>query len=284
MTLILDGAALQTIKRDALTREISGLKATPRLAIIQVGDDPRSDVYVGRKIKFAEQIGVAISHIKLPADIGRISLEQTIREANTDNDTHGIIVQLPLPKALQAETKDILNVIDPKKDVDGLTADSKAALMAGHPFFIPATTKGTIALLDHYQIPIEGAHVLILGRSELVGKPTALAFLNRNATVTIAHSQSSNVAALASRADIIVSATGKPGIITAEHVSEKSVVIDVGITVIDETRKKIVGDVDFEALKEKVRAISPVPGGVGPLTIACLFENVLEAFRRQTRA
>ncbi len=284
MALILDGTSLQAIKRDSLRAAIAELKQAPRLAIIQVGHDPRSDVYIRYKTRFAEAIGAEIFHIQLPDDTTQATLEGAINECNVDAGIHGIIVQLPLPATLQPFAKQILNHIDEKKDVDGLSAKSKASLMSGTPLFVPATTKGVISMLDHYQIPIEGAHAVVLGRSDLVGKPTALALLNRNATVSVAHSRSTNVEELTSHADIIVSAVGKPGLITPAHVSTKSVIVDVGITVVDEERKKIVGDADFDALKDKVRAISPVPGGVGPLTIACLFENLLDAYRLNTHA
>ena len=284
MALILDGSSLQAIKRDALRTAIGALKTPPRLAIIQVGHDPRSDVYIRYKTRFAEKIGAEIFHIQLPDDTTQATLEASINECNSDAGIHGIIVQLPLPATLQPLAKQILNHIDEKKDVDGLSAKSKASLMSGTPLFVPATTKGVISMLDHYQILIEGAHAVVLGRSDLVGKPTALALLNRNATVSIAHSRSTNVEELTSGADIIVSAVGKPGLITSAHVSAKSVVVDVGITVVDAERKKIVGDADFDAIKDKVRAISPVPGGVGPLTIACLFENLLDAYRHHSSA
>ncbi|OGD87112.1 hypothetical protein A2870_02275 [Candidatus Curtissbacteria bacterium RIFCSPHIGHO2_01_FULL_41_11] len=277
MSQILDGKALRDEILDDLKNQISKLDQKPELVIIQVGDLAESNTYIEQKIKFGEKIGAIVTHKKLPLDIAESELIREIQLANDDENVNGIIIQLPIPQSLNKEK--IIDSISPQKDVDGQTAISIKSLVVGSPTFIPATTKGVITLLDANKIDPSGKHVVVVGRSTLVGKPTALALLNRDATVTIAHKKTQNLQAITKSADIIVVATGKPKLITKDYVSENQIIIDIGITVVD---GKLVGDVDFENVKDLVAAISPVPGGAGPMTVASLFQNLLEAYQKQS--
>ena|SRR3989344_33001 len=277
MSQILDGKALRDEILDDLKNQISKLDQKPELVIIQVGDLAESNTYIEQKIKFGEKIGAIVTHKKLPLDIAEPELIGQIQLANDDENVNGIIIQLPIPQSLNKEK--IIDSISPQKDVDGQTAISIKSLVVGSPTFIPATTKGVITLLDANKIDPSGKHVVVVGRSTLVGKPTALALLNRDATVTIAHKKTQNLQAITKSADIIVVATGKPKLITKDYVSENQIIIDIGITVVD---GKLVGDVDFENVKDLVAAISPVPGGAGPMTVASLFQNLLEAYQKQS--
>ena len=277
MSQILDGKALRDEILDDLKDRISKLDQKPELVIFQIGDVAESNTYIVQKIKFGEKIGAIVTHKKLPLDIAESELIREIQLANDDENVNGIIIQLPIPQSLNKEK--IIDSISPQKDVDGQTAISIKSLVVGSPTFIPATTKGVITLLDANKIDPSGKHVVVVGRSTLVGKPTALALLNRDATVTIAHKKTQNLQAITKSADIIVVATGKPKLITKDYVSENQIIIDIGITVVD---GKLVGDVDFENVKDLVAAISPVPGGAGPMTVASLFQNHLEAYQKQS--
>ena len=277
MSQILDGKALRAELLDDLKDRISKLDQKPELVIFQIGDVAESNTYIVQKIKFGEKIGAIVTHKKLPLDIAESELIREIQLANDDENVNGIIIQLPIPQSLNKEK--IIDSISPQKDVDGQTAISIKSLVVGSPTFIPATTKGVITLLDANKIDPSGKHVVVVGRSTLVGKPTALALLNRDATVTIAHKKTQNLQAITKSADIIVVATGKPKLITKDYVSENQIIIDIGITVVD---GKLVGDVDFENVKDLVAAISPVPGGAGPMTVASLFQNLLEAYQKQS--
>jgi len=277
MSQILDGKALRDEILDDLKDRISKLDQKPELVIFQIGDVAESNTYIVQKIKFGEKIGAIVTHKKLPLDIAESELIREIQLANDDENVNGIIIQLPIPQSLNKEK--IIDSISPQKDVDGQTAISIKSLVVGSPTFIPATTKGVITLLDANKIDPSGKHVVVVGRSTLVGKPTALALLNRDATVTIAHKKTQNLQAITKSADIIVVATGKPKLITKDYVSENQIIIDIGITVVD---GKLVGDVDFENVKDLVAAISPVPGGAGPMTVASLFQNLLEAYQKQS--
>ena len=277
MSQILDGKALRDEILDDLKDRISKLDQKPELVIFQIGDVAESNTYIVQKIKFGEKIGAIVTHKKLPLDIAEPELIGQIQLANDDENVNGIIIQLPIPQSLNKEK--IIDSISPQKDVDGQTAISIKSLVVGSPTFIPATTKGVITLLDANKIDPSGKHVVVVGRSTLVGKPTALALLNRDATVTIAHKKTQNLQAITKSADIIVVATGKPKLITKDYVSENQIIIDIGITVVD---GKLVGDVDFENVKDLVAAISPVPGGAGPMTVASLFQNLLEAYQKQS--
>lgn len=284
MAKILDGKTLRDKIADDLKAQITKLDQKPELVIFQVGNVAQSNTYISQKIKFGEKIGAVVTHIKLPENISQTELIKEIQAKNDDENVNGIIVQLPIPQTLNRE--EIIETIDFKKDVDGQTAKNLKLLMENQDCFIPATTKGVITMLDHYKIPIATKHVVIVGRSTLVGKPTALAMLNRDATVSVAHSKTQNLPAITKQADIIIAAVGKIHLITKEHVKKGQTIIDVGINVLPErgdssTKRTLVGDVDFENVEKIAAAISPVPGGAGPMTVASLFENLLKAYQLQ---
>ncbi|NQV88517.1 MAG: bifunctional 5,10-methylenetetrahydrofolate dehydrogenase/5,10-methenyltetrahydrofolate cyclohydrolase [Parcubacteria group bacterium] len=285
MAKILDGKIIRDKIQRELAEAVSKLPSKPKLVIIQVGDNPDSNAYVNQKKIFGEKIGVAVELCKFDDSIGEEVIAENIEELNSDKSTNGIIVQLPLPTHLDASK--LISNIDPNKDVDGLTPVNVRKLFENDPSgFVPATAKGVLSLLDYYSIPLEGKRVTVIGRSVLVGKPIALTLLARNATVTVCHRKTKDLIKETKDADIIIVAAGCPGLISAEHVSFGQTVVDVGINLISGKKfneeivgKKFVGDVDFEAVKNIVSAISPVPGGVGPMTVASLFENLLKAIK-----
>lgn len=297
MAQILDGRKLNEKIAEELKKDISRLHSKIKLVIIQVGDVPESNVYIERKKKFGEKIGAVVDLQKFPKTIGQKELTDELLTMNDEPSIHGIIVQLPIPKHLDKDA--VIDSIDPIKDVDGLTAVNLKHLWEGKGTgYLPATTKGVITLLDEYKIPIAGKHVVIVGRSALVGKPTFLAFLNRDATVTVAHSKTKNLPKITKLADILVVAAGKSNLISKEHVHKNQVVVDVGINVLENEDRprlkqstpglkedgphRLVGDVNFTEVEPIVKAISPVPGGIGPMTVASLFENLLDAYNHRT--
>lgn len=260
------------------------LAVKPHLVIIQVGKRPESTLYIERKKEFGARIGARITHARYPQTITEAKLISEIINFNNDPVAHGIIVQIPLPK--QFNTARILNAISASKDVDGLSAENiQMAWQNNQGGFRPATARGVLTLLEHYKIPLRGRTVTVIGRSALVGKHLALACLNAGATVTICHRETKNLSAVTKLADILIVSAGSPGLITKKYVRANQVIVDVGINVLSGQKlleeigkRKIVGDVAFAEVVPIVRAISPVPGGVGPLTIACLFENLIEAY------
>lgn len=282
MARILSGKEFAArIKEDA-ARGVAELKAAgvlPRLAVIIVGSDPASEVYVRNKQRTCEELGIRSDHIALPAETTKEELLACIEELNVDPEVHGILVQLPLPTQIAEDEEEILSHIDPRKDVDGFHPVNVGHLVLGAPGLRPCTPAGCIRMLDYAGIPIEGAHAVIIGRSNIVGKPMAHLLLERNATVTICHSRTQNLAAIARTADILVAAVGRPRFVTADMVKEGATVIDVGINRI--APKQLVGDVDFDAAAAVAGAITPVPGGVGLLTVAMLMENVVQAAKAQ---
>lgn len=282
MARILSGKKFAArIKEDA-ARGVAELKAAgalPRLAVIIVGSDPASEVYVRNKQRTCEELGIRSDHIALPAETTKEELLACIEELNVDPEVHGILVQLPLPAQIAEDEEEILSHIDPRKDVDGFHPVNVGHLVLGAPGLRPCTPAGCIRMLDYAGIPIEGAHAVIIGRSNIVGKPMAHLLLERNATVTICHSRTQNLAAIARTADILVAAVGRPRFVTADMVKEGATVIDVGINRI--APKQLVGDVDFDAAAAVAGAITPVPGGVGLLTVAMLMENVVQAAKAQ---
>ena len=282
MARILSGKEFAArIKEDA-ARGVAELKAAgvmPRLAVIIVGSDPASEVYVRNKQRTCEELGIHSDHIALPAETSKEELLACIEELNVDPEVHGILVQLPLPAQIAEDEEEILSHIDPRKDVDGFHPVNVGHLVLGAPGLRPCTPAGCIRMLDYAGIPIEGAHAVIIGRSNIVGKPMAHLLLERNATVTICHSRTQNLAAIARTADILVAAVGRPRFVTADMVKEGATVIDVGINRI--APKQLVGDVDFDAAAAVAGAITPVPGGVGLLTVAMLMENVVQAAKSQ---
>lgn len=278
MTKIIDGKAISMQIKEELKKEAASLKEQGKnvtLAVIQVGDNPASCVYVRNKKKGCEYIGIGSLSYELKEETTQEELLSLIRELNAREDVNGILVQLPLPAHIDEDT--VIREIDPKKDVDGFHPQSVGALCIGQPGFVSCTPAGIIELLKRSGIPLEGKECVILGRSNIVGKPMALLMLRENATVTIAHSRTKNLAEVTKRADILIVAIGKPKMITREYVKEGAVVIDVGIN--RDQNNKLCGDVDFDDVAPVCSAITPVPGGVGPMTIAMLLNNCMESVR-----
>lgn len=273
---ILDGKAIAAAVRSDLTGEVQALSESldrpPALATVLVGEDPASEVYVANKHRACEEVGIASVHRAIPADVPQAELEGLVAELNGDPEVDGILVQLPLPDGL--DSGPVIGAIDPGKDVDGLTAWNQGRLASGRPGLVPCTPAGVIEILDRSGIPIEGREAVIVGRSNLVGRPLISLFLGRDATVTAAHSRTGDLAGVCARADILVAAVGVPGLIGPEHVKPGATVIDVGI---NRTERGLVGDVRFDEVAQVAGAITPVPGGVGPMTIAMLLVNTARA-------
>jgi methylenetetrahydrofolate dehydrogenase (NADP+)/methenyltetrahydrofolate cyclohydrolase len=276
--MILDGKKTSELIVKKVAKEVTSLPEPLTLAIILVGNNPASQVYVKNKIKACNEAGIGVKDYRLDEKATQREVMQIIHDCNKDVTVHGILVQLPLPSHLDQDL--IINAIDPKKDVDGLTLINQGRLFNGMEAIIPATPKGVITLLQKYFIDISGKNALVIGRSNLVGKPLALLLLQKNATVTIAHSRTSNLKEIAKRADILVAAVGKPLFVTADMVKKEAVVVDVGINKVE---GKIVGDVDFQEVKEVASYITPVPKGVGPMTIASLLENIVCCYKMQVK-
>lgn len=276
MAMIIDGKTISAqikdeLKEKAAKKRKAGVNVT--LAVIQVGDDPASSVYVRNKKKGCEYIGIGSESYELPEQTSQEELLKLIDELNHKEEINGILVQLPLPPHIDEDT--IIKAIDPKKDVDGFHPQSVGALCIGQPGFVSCTPAGIIQLLKRSQIAIEGKECVVLGRSNIVGKPMAILLLRENATVTIAHSRTKNLKEVTKRADILIVAIGSPKMITADYIKEGAVVIDVGIN--RDENGKLCGDVDFESVEPVCSAITPVPGGVGPMTIAMLLNNCMES-------
>ena len=277
---IIDGKALATEVRNALVARVARLNAAgyrPGLAVILVGDDPASAIYVRNKALACEQVGIRSWVDRLPADAAEIALLARIGQLNADPEVHGILVQTPLPKHL--DSAKVVESIASEKDVDGLHATNAGLTLMGKPYFRSCTPYGVMKMLESIDAPIEGRHALVLGRSNMVGKPMAMLLLAANATVTIAHSKTRDLASYTRAADILVAAVGRRNLVTAEMVKPGAIVIDVGTNRTPEG--KLTGDVDFENVKRVAGWISPVPGGVGPMTIAMLLTNTVEAAERR---
>lgn len=277
MTTILDGKALSLKITETIKQEVSMLSKKPKLAVILVGNDPASEIYVNNKNIKAKSIGFDSLVITLPNDTTEENILEHIYILNEDSNINAILVQLPLPEHINKQR--ILEAIDPIKDVDGFTSYNFGRLALGYkPYAIPCTPKGIIRLLDEYNINIESKNVLIIGRSNIVGKPMSILMQQRNATVTITHSKTKDLKSLAKQADIIISAIGKPKYITKDYIKNGAVIIDVGIS---RNNEGICGDVDFEDVKNLSSYITPVPGGIGPMTIAMLMENTFDLYKYQ---
>ncbi|HDR73985.1 MAG TPA: bifunctional methylenetetrahydrofolate dehydrogenase/methenyltetrahydrofolate cyclohydrolase FolD [Methanoculleus sp.] len=273
--MILDGKKTSEKRLELLKEQIDESGLYPRLATVIVGDDPASQMYVRMKHRACERVGIASIGIELPADATtEMVLEQVVR-LNDDPDINGILVQLPLP--LQVDSQTVIEAVAPHKDVDGFHPLNLGYLFSGEPRFVPCTPAGIMTLLDEYDIECGGKHAVVVGRSIDVGRPMAALLLNANATVTICHSRTRDLATHTTRADILISAVGRARFVTREMVREGAVVIDVGIN--QDEQGNLCGDVDFESVQEVAAAISPVPGGVGPMTIVTLMENTFEAAR-----
>lgn len=268
---ILDGKKVSSEIVDAVKKEIEKRKLKLGFAVIYVGNDPASAIYVNNKIKKCEYVGIKHELYHLDEDTKEEEVLELIDKLNKRDDINGILLQSPVPK--QIDIIKCFNSIDPKKDVDGFSNISAGNLYLGNPFHVSCTPKGIISLLDYYNIPIEGKNVVIINRTNIVGKPLFHLFISRNATVTMCHSKTVNLEKFTRNADILVTAVGKPKFITKGMVKKDAVVIDVGISRVD---GKVVGDVDFKNVSPKCSYITPVPGGVGPMTIASIFENLMK--------
>ncbi len=277
---IIDGKAVAARVRAEVAQEVTEVTQLmgrpPGLATILVGVDPASAVYVANKRKACAEAGIADHHRHLDADVTQDEVAALIEECNADPEISGILLQLPVPAALHGAS--LTELIAPEKDVDGLTPISAGRLAQGTPGLRPCTPLGVIELLDSYDVPLEGAEAVVAGRSDLVGKPVAALLLARNATVTICHSRTRDLTAVCSRADVLVAAVGIAHLLGAEHVKPGAAVIDVGI---NRTPEGLTGDVDFDAAVQRAGWITPVPGGVGPMTIAMLLRNTVSAARLQ---
>jgi methylenetetrahydrofolate dehydrogenase (NADP+)/methenyltetrahydrofolate cyclohydrolase len=272
---LLDGKVLSAQVEDELKVRVDALRAKgniPGLCVILVGDDPASHLYVGNKEKACERLGIASTTERLPADATQAQLEAEVRKANQDAAIHGVLVQLPLPKHLNGAAA--LSLILPQKDADGIHDVNAGKLMRGEYGAVACTPKGALYMLKSAGIQIAGKHAVVIGRSNIVGKPMAMLLLHENATVTLCHSRTQNLADFTRNADILVAAIGVPRFVTADMVKDGAVVVDVGMNRVD---GKFCGDVDFNAVKDKASYITPVPGGVGKMTIAMLMSNTVEA-------
>ena len=276
--MIISGKEISVKIKDQLKEEVSKIKETyprlPKLVVILVGDNQASQTYVRNKERGCQYIGIESEILRHDASFSEIELLQEINDLNNDDTVDGILVQLPLPQHINEEK--VLDAIVPSKDVDGFHPENVAKLFLGQHSLVPCTPKGMMVLLVEINYDMAGKEVVIVGRSNIVGKPVALLCLQKNATVTIAHSQTKDLKAVCSRADVLIAAIGKPKFFNHEYVKDGAVVLDVGIN--RDENNKLCGDVDFDDVKDKVSAITPVPGGIGPMTITMLMKNTIEAF------
>jgi len=282
-TRTIDGNAIARELRVGLIRRVAALAAggvRPGLAVIQVGNHPASTVYVRNKIKACGEAGLYSERIELPAGADESTLLGRIRILNNDTRIHGILVQLPLPPGLSAER--VLEALAPAKDIDGFHPTNIGLLAIGNPRFVPCTPLGVMRLIEHEEIAVQGRHAVVVGRSNIVGKPMALLLVQKGATVTICNSRTPDLGAMTTQADILVVAAGKPRLVTAGMVKPGAVVIDVGINRLADG--KLIGDVDFQNVLGTASCITPVPGGVGPMTIAMLLENTVLSAERASAA
>ena len=280
---LIDGNALSTQLRADVAKRAAALQArgiTPGLAVVLVGENPASQVYVSNKVKACEASGLHSVLERYPASMSEADLLARVAALNQDPAIHGILVQLPLPAHIDAQK--VIEAIAPAKDVDGFHVASAGALMVGQPGFWPCTPYGCMKMLESIGYGLKGKHAVVIGRSNIVGKPMALMLLQQDATVTVCHSRTANLKALTLQADVIVAAVGKRNVLTADMVKPGAVVLDVGMNRNDEG--KLCGDVDFEGVREVASHITPVPGGVGPMTITMLLVNTLEAAERTTKS
>jgi methylenetetrahydrofolate dehydrogenase (NADP+) / methenyltetrahydrofolate cyclohydrolase len=282
--LILDGRAVaqKVVEevRDGVARLRAATGTTPTLAVVLVGDFAPSKIYVATKKKMTETVGIATRDVIYPDGLSREALLRTLRQLNDDPAVHGILLQLPLPAGL--DEAEAIGAISAEKDVDGLTPANLGRLLAGEPTLVPCTPAGCVEILDHYGAELKGAEAVVVGRSRLVGKPLAQLLLARHATVTMCHTRTRDLAEHTRRADVLCVAAGRPGTITGDMVKPGAWVVDVGINRLDSG--KLVGDVDFASVSLRAHAITPVPGGVGPMTVAMLMRNTLQAATRQLEA
>jgi len=279
--MIIDGKKIAEELRSKLKKEIEQLPTSqiiPGLTVILIGDDPASQIYVRNKEKFAKEVGINSKLLRFENSITEQDLTKEIHKLNNDNSVHGILVQLPLPKHINSGK--IISEINPTKDVDGFHPNNVGNLSSGNDALVPCTPYGCYLLLKQVLTNLSGLNAVIIGRSNINGKPMAQLLLKEDCTVTITHSKTQNLKELCLTADILIASAGKAQMVKADWVKKDCVIIDVGINRVDNGNKKIVGDVDFENIKGKVKAITPVPGGVGPMTISCLLNNTLKAYKK----
>jgi methylenetetrahydrofolate dehydrogenase (NADP+)/methenyltetrahydrofolate cyclohydrolase len=276
--LLLDGKSVAQKIRSKIKEEINAAKKNVTLATVLVGEDEASKIYVAMKQKQAEAAGIKSLHASLPQDITQTEIEDYVKNLSENPDINGILVQMPLPEHLNSEA--VIEMIRPEKDVDGLTNNNLGKLITGDALLMPCTPLGVMRLIEHYKITTTGKTAVVVGRSKLVGMPQLLMLAKKgiDTTASLAHSRTKNLEKLTKGADIIVAATGIPGMITSKHVKSGAAVFDVGVT---QTKNGIVGDVDFESVVTVAGAITPMPGGTGPMTVACLLENTLQAAKIQ---
>ena len=274
--IVLDGKKIKQDILNELRSEVKELSDKPNFVVIQVGDNPASNVYIKQKAKMAEYVGYGYRHLRFAEDITECELLDEIDKLNNDKNIHGILVQLPLPRHI--DTVKIQNAVLPEKDVDGLTDENSGKLFHGKDALFSCTPYGVMELLARYNISVMGRHAVVVGRSNLVGKPMSVMLTNAGATVTLCHSKTKDLAKYTKMADILVVAVGSPKLITSSMVGENAIVIDIGINRLDD---KLCGDVDFESVSSKTSYITPVPGGVGPMTVAMLGKNILKAYKIQ---
>ncbi len=285
MATILDGKALAAELREDIQRRVDALRQagrrSPGLAVVLLGDDPASQVYVGSKVKQTQAVGMRSFEHRLPATTTEAELLALVQRLNADPAVDGILVQLPLPAGIDSTR--IIEAIDPDKDVDGFHPVNAGRLATGLPALVPCTPRGCVMLAKRAQSDLTGLHAVIVGRSNIVGKPLAQLLLQENCTVTVAHSRTRDLPGVCRSADLLVAAIGRARMLGAGHVKPGAIVIDVGINRVpkDDGGTRLVGDVDYEAVAPLAGAITPVPGGVGPMTIACLLDNTLTAYRRR---
>ena len=273
----MDGKALslliETDIKNNVVDYVSKGNRSPKLVVLLIGENPASVTYVKNKEKACERVGILSEVIRMTSDVNTTDVLKVVKQLNNDTTVDGILVQLPIPKHLDVNT--IIESLNPNKDVDGLHSINIAKLYANQDGFVPCTPRGIMTLLKHYNVEISGKHAVVIGRSALVGRPVAQLLLNENATVTVCHSKTRNIAQLTQLADIVVVAIGKDKFLTQEHIQHANAIIDVGINRVND---KLVGDVDYDALIDKVDYMTPVPGGVGPMTIVSLLENTMKSY------
>jgi methylenetetrahydrofolate dehydrogenase (NADP+)/methenyltetrahydrofolate cyclohydrolase len=280
VALILDGKVVAAKVQAAVAEGVAALRrdgVVPTLAVVLVGEDPASKVYVGGKRRACQAVGIEARDHLHPRGLAEADLLALVRELNADRSVHGILVQLPLPAGIDEDR--VIAAVDPGKDVDGFHPENLGRLLAGMPGVLPCTPAGILEILDHYGLDLKGAEAVVVGRSRIVGKPLAQLFLARHATVTVCHTRTRDLAAHTRRAEVLAVAAGRPGVVTGDMVRSAAVVVDVGVNRLPDGR--LAGDVDFASVSARAHAITPVPGGVGPMTVAMLMRNTLEAARRQ---
>ena len=275
---IIDGKEIAKNIRTTVANEVKALISkydiTPTVTTIKIGNNPESELYLKLRDNACNEVGIISDHINLPINKSEKEILQTIEQLNRDNNTHGILIQYPVPDHISTDA--LMVAVDPKKDVEGFNPHNMGNLLIGNELIVPCTPLAVLTILEHEKVDLKGKDVAIVNHSNVVGKPLAAMFLNRNASVSICHVFSKDIKQYASKADILITATGKPKLITADHVKKDAFVIDVGIT---STKDGICGDVDMDSVKEKAGKITPVPGGVGPVTVACSLKNILKTYK-----